>query len=148
MAYERSQDFSQAILESDKAIDLARRIKAQDPEDAGGIEGLISTLQNHTSFLFNAGRIEEAVVTITEALTLARQLDERFPEDPYYQRILMNTLLRFAAVSPADSSLCGTVEEANTLFEILSADEDSTEKNFSSTQEKLTNTREQHSCTP
>ncbi|MFN3211904.1 MAG: protein kinase domain-containing protein [Henriciella sp.] len=147
-AYEKAKDFPQAVLESNKAIDLARNIKAQDPEDAGGIEGLNSTLLNHASFLFNAGQAEESLITATEALSLARQLDEQFPDDPYYQRILMNSLLIFAAASETDDTVCGTVAEATSLFEILSADEDSTEKNFSNTQEKLTNTREQHSCAP
>lgn len=145
-AHDFAENSGQALVANSKAVDLARTILAQDPSDAGGPEGLNSVLQNQASFLFNADRIDEAITAATEALGLARQLDAQFPDDPYYQRILMNSLKTVAEASPASREICPSVDEAATLYDVLSAEEDSAERNFSDTDQDLIALRSKHGC--
>ncbi len=92
-ARDMSGDLDQALSRSNDAIELARAIMLQDPNDAGGPEGLNSALQNHVTFLNRLERTEAAMAASEEALALARSLTEQFPDDPYYQRILMRSLI-------------------------------------------------------
>lgn len=136
-AYDKAGALGQAIEESEKAIALARDIQAQDPSDAGGPEGLNSALQNHAGFLARADREPDAIAASTEALDLARDLDGRYPSNPYYQRILMNSILTRLEVQARATEACTNLDEANSLFAILTAGEPTSESSLTRAAERL-----------
>ncbi|MEM9570738.1 MAG: serine/threonine-protein kinase [Pseudomonadota bacterium] len=145
-ALDLSQSFEQAITESGKGIALAREILAQDPSDAAGPEGLNSALQNHTAFLVHAGREQEAIATATEALGLARDLDGQFPDNPYYQQILMNSIFNTLEAQPETPGACTLLDEASALYASLNAAESTAEGSLSRAAERQSELTQTLTC--
>lgn len=112
-------DGQSALAASHQSVDLAREILNDDPEDMGGPEGLNSALQSHAKRLYEQDREAEALEAASEAIIYARTLDQAFPDDPYYQRILMNSLFTLAGVSGDRSGVCETLNEGRELLSSL-----------------------------
>ncbi|MHA7901485.1 MAG: serine/threonine-protein kinase [Henriciella sp.] len=150
MELARAKDLSGAHAEalpfSTQATELARTIMAQDPNDAGGPEGLNSALQNHATFLSKLDRADEAVSIGQEALQLAQGLTDQFPGDPYYQRILMRSLITLADVSQANSNLCKQVGEARNILEGLNTSDASAQTDLTSSVTAIENLSAKHQC--
>lgn len=136
-AFNAMEDVPQAVFESEAAITLARAILAQDPSDAGGPEGLNSVLQNHAAILSNAGHDQVAAEAASEALDLARDLDQRFPDDPYYEDILLNSLLTFAEVTEVTGDACAEISQARARLVELESNRDDAHEMLERYRERL-----------
>lgn len=118
-AHTSLDDGPSALTASLQSVDLAREILNDDPEDMGGPEGLNSALQSHAKRLYEQGREAEAFAAAHEAVTYARELDQAFPDDSYYQRILMNSLFTLAGVSGDSLRVCEALSEGRDLLSSL-----------------------------
>ncbi|MEQ8559201.1 MAG: serine/threonine-protein kinase [Henriciella sp.] len=124
-AYRDGGDGEASLEAADRAVDLARRIRDADPEDAGGPEGLSRMLLGKARAEVLTGRTEAALVSMAESLDLVRGLVDEFPDDVFYQKILLEALLLDADLrlaGEASASGCERLEEARMLFERLDMD--------------------------
>lgn len=145
-AHEAAGDLAAAIEANGQALEVARAILADDPEDAGGPEGLNKVLQQQAIYLAGLGREAAASAAIREALELAHQLDEKFPQNPYYQRILMNTLLTQADISGERAMSCQSLTEARALFSEVEGAPDDSGDVTQVTEDKIAALEARHDC--
>ena len=148
-ANQATGDAELAVSEAERAVDLARQIAALDSEDAGGPEGLASVLQRLAAANLFADRFDAALSAAVEAVDLARGLDQQFPDDVYYDRILLQALLTQAEVQAADESAqsaCDALVEAETILGTLNAAEATTETLDTAIMDRLSEVRSRAGC--
>ena len=144
--HEAAGDVTAAIDTNEQALKLARDILAADPEDAGGPEGLNRVLQEHALYLAKAGQDEEAKAAAKEAVVLAHQLDEKFPQTPYYERMLMDSLITQAELSDVSSTVCQSIADARELYSGLSPEQGEEVDITQDTEEKIAALEARHEC--
>lgn len=121
-AYRGMGDPEQGLQAADKAVALARRIRAADPQDAGAEEGLAKMLHIKARTHLELGELDAALTTGREALSLARDLDRQFPEELFYQTILFELLAlnaRIEATHGQSGDACRFLSEARSMKQSL-----------------------------
>lgn len=122
-------DMAKSRGSAEQAVALAREIMADDPEDAGGPEGLSAMLQKLVTAEFKSGNTMGAQAAADEAAALMEQLVQQFPGDKFYQVRLLNVLSQGAEIDAADPSRawsCGLVRRAEGYFDVKALLEDTT----------------------
>ncbi|RFB01529.1 serine/threonine-protein kinase [Parvularcula marina] len=114
-AHTAAGDLEAALEANGDALTAARELFALDTEDAGGPEGLNKVLQDRVLYLNELGRHDEAREAASEAVDLAALLDEKFPQTPYYQRLLVDSYLTQAGIPGSPALSCRAIAEARAL---------------------------------
>jgi serine/threonine-protein kinase len=140
-----------AIAASVEAVQIARQIQAADLNDAGGPEGLNAALTNQAGYFSADGQDEAAIKAALEALSLSEDLVAQFPDDIYFERIRLRSILTLLEVSQArmtDATACASLSEARELFDKLA--EGGTESNRLSdrTGSRLAEIAQHRDCSP
>ena len=124
-AYQNSGAPEAGVNNAQKAVQLARDIMLQDEEDAGGPEGLSATLQRLAKAQLSAGDLAAAQNASVESVDLSRSLTERFPDDPYYEKLLVYAQHSYAEIFAASEDRtrsCAQALEAQVLYDSLDAE--------------------------
>jgi len=112
----------ESLAAADRAVDLARRIMAADPEDAGGPEGMTVMLMRKARAHEMSGDLTAAITASDESVEHAVFLDGKFPGDLFYQKLLYQSLAlnaRLLADSSRRDAACARLEEAEALFTLM-----------------------------
>lgn len=104
-----------------RAVDLARGIMSDDPEDAGGPEGLSAMLQKKATADAYSGNYPAARAALEEAAVLLEQLIEKFPGDSFYEVRLLKVLSQGAEIDEmvgGNDWACGLIANAGVHFNV------------------------------
>ena len=92
-AFSLTGETDAAVAASEQAVEIARQIREADLEDAGGPEGLARMLIGLARVHQDADAGPQALDAINESTELARELVAQFPEDTFFQSVLVDGLL-------------------------------------------------------
>lgn len=114
-------DLALSRAHADRAVELAREIMDDDPEDAGGPEGLSAMLQKKATAEAFSGNQNVARQALKEAAVLLEQLIEKFPGDAFYETRLLNLLSQGVEIDQAVGERawsCALIAHAATYFDV------------------------------
>lgn len=114
-------DMATSRENAQKAVELSRQIMAEDPEDAGGPEGVSAMLQKLATAEFHSGNQAGAETAIREAAKMLEVLVEKFPNEPFYQLRLLNVLSQAVEIDAADAGKvfsCGVIRKSEQYFDV------------------------------
>lgn len=106
---------------ADRAVELAREIMDDDPDDAGGPEGLSAMLQKKATAEAFSDNQSAARQALRAAAVLLEQLIEKFPGDTFYEVRLLNVLSQAVEIDQAAGGRawsCGLIADAATYFDV------------------------------
>ena len=106
---------------ANEAVGLAREILADDPQDAGGPEGLASMLQKLAAAQRISGDLPAARQSLKEAADMSLGLVEQFPGDLFYEEKLFGVLAQAAELDAGEGSpvwSCDLINMASARIDI------------------------------
>ncbi|MBY9067477.1 serine/threonine protein kinase [Hyphomonas sp. WL0036] len=111
-----------------KALEMARALMAENPEDMGGPEGVSSMLQKLATAEHFSGNQPAAETALEEAGALLVPYIREHPTDTFYLFRMLNVLshgVELDAADPTKSWSCARIREAQTVMDMkaLLADE-------------------------
>jgi len=121
-AYRGNDEAAASVAYAQKAVQLARKIAASDPSDAGGPEGIAIMLQRLAQAQALAGRSDAAFAAVNEAITLARAQADASPDNAFYLQNLFFALSTKAQISQGlgqSTTACEAAAQAQLVMQAL-----------------------------
>lgn len=114
-------DLEESARFADLAVDMARKIMADDPEDAGGPEGVSAMLQKRATAQAALGNVAAARTALDEAASQLEALIVKLPDNVFYESLLLHVAAQAVEIDTAAGGQawsCGVVKQARASFDV------------------------------